>query len=127
MMIPERIAAEDALRIGLVDKVVESEEALQQYEKEWRKLVKASAPMAVGLVSDLIDAIDGKREEYKCCVSFMYREQCEVTVDMLCERRKSKEGKEGMDCFFSKCKPSWTHSLVCYKHKYSFFSFLFAM
>ena len=62
-MIPERITAEDALRIGLVDKVVENEEALHpQYEMEWRKLVKASAPMAVGLVSDLIDAINGKSE-----------------------------------------------------------------
>lgn len=62
MMIPERITAEDALRIGLVDKVVENEEALHQYEMEWRKLVNASAPMAVGLVSDLIDAINGKSE-----------------------------------------------------------------
>lgn len=62
MMIPERITAEDALRIGLVDKVVENEEALHQYEMEWRKLVKARAPMAVGLVSDLIDAINGKSE-----------------------------------------------------------------
>ena len=31
---------------------------------------------------------------------------------MLCERRQSEEGKEGMDCFFSKSKPSWV-SLVC--------------
>lgn len=60
-------------------------------------------------------------------VSFTGREQSEVTVNMLCERRKSKEGEEGMDCFFSKRKPSWTHSFVCYKHGYSFFSFLFAM
>lgn len=35
------------------------------------------------------------------------REQGEISVEMLCERRKSEEGKEGMNCFFSKTKPSW--------------------
>lgn len=40
MMIPERITAADAYRIGLVDRIVESEEAMAQYEAEWRKLVK---------------------------------------------------------------------------------------
>ena len=60
MMIPERIPAVDALRIGLVDKIVESEAAMMTYEKEWRKLVMAGPPAAVGLVSDLIDAIEGK-------------------------------------------------------------------
>lgn len=40
MMIPERITAADANRIGLVDRIVESEEAMVQYEAEWRKLVK---------------------------------------------------------------------------------------
>ena len=38
-MIPERIPAVDALRIGLVDKIVESEAAMMTYEKEWRKLL----------------------------------------------------------------------------------------
>ena len=60
MMIPERIPAVDALRLGLVDKIVESEAPMMTYEKEWRKLVMAGAPAAVGLVSDLIDAIEGK-------------------------------------------------------------------
>lgn len=60
MMIPERITAVDALRIGLVDKIVENEGAMMAYEKEWRKMVMAGAPNAVGLVSDLIDAIEGK-------------------------------------------------------------------
>ena len=43
-----------------MDKIVESEAAMMTYEKEWRKLVMAGAPAAVGLVSDLIDAIEGK-------------------------------------------------------------------
>lgn len=60
MMVPERIPAVDALRIGLVDKIVENEGAMIAYEKEWRKLVMAGAPGAVGLVSDLLDAIEGK-------------------------------------------------------------------
>ena len=60
MMVPERIPAVDALRIGLVDKIVENEGAMMVYEKEWRKLVMAGAPSAVGLVSDLLDAIEGK-------------------------------------------------------------------
>ncbi|KAK8817061.1 hypothetical protein WA556_002959 [Blastocystis sp. ATCC 50177/Nand II] len=102
MMIPERITAADAYRIGLVDRIVESEEAMVQYEAEWRKLVKAGAPGAVRLVSDLIDAIDGKSES----------EQGEVSVEMLCERRKSEEGKEGMNCFFQKTKPSWVKCFV---------------
>lgn len=58
MMIPERILAVDALRIGLVDRIVEDEAAMEAYEKEWRKCVKAAAPQAVGLVNDLIDAIN---------------------------------------------------------------------
>lgn len=40
MMIPERIPSTDALRIGLVDKIVEDEQAMDAYELEWRKLVK---------------------------------------------------------------------------------------
>ena len=40
MMLPEQIPATDALRIGLVDKIVENEEGLDTYEKQWRKLVK---------------------------------------------------------------------------------------
>lgn len=40
MMLPEQIPATDALRIGLVDKIVENEEGLDAYEKQWRKLVK---------------------------------------------------------------------------------------
>ena len=40
-------------------------------------------------------------------LNIICREQGEITVNMLCERRKSKEGKEGMDCFFTKKKPSW--------------------
>ena len=39
-MIPERISSSDALRIGLVDKIVEDEAAMEKYELEWRKLVK---------------------------------------------------------------------------------------
>lgn len=57
MMIPERIVASEALRIGLIDRIVEDEAAMEAYEKEWRKCVKAAAPQAVGLVSDLIDAV----------------------------------------------------------------------
>lgn len=57
MMIPERIVASEALRIGLIDRIVEDEAAMEAYEKEWRKCVKAAAPQAVGLVCDLIDAI----------------------------------------------------------------------
>ena len=63
-MIPERICADDALRIGLVDRIVANEDAMAAYEKAWRKSVQAAAPGAVGLVNDLIDAIDGASIEY---------------------------------------------------------------
>lgn len=48
-------------------------------------------------MGELIDRIDGAGEQ----------EQAAVTLDMLCERRRSAEGVEGMTCFFSKTKPSW--------------------
>lgn len=35
-----------------------------------------------------------------------------MSVEMLCERRKSEEGKEGMNCFFQKTKPSWVKCFV---------------
>lgn len=41
------------------------------------------------------------------CVCVTRRKQGEISVNMLCERRQSEEGKEGMGCFFSKTKPSW--------------------
>ena len=44
MMIPERITAADAYRIGLVDKIVENEEAMNKYEAEWRELVRFAFP-----------------------------------------------------------------------------------
>lgn len=88
-MIPEKISAPDAYHIGLIDKVederevyeqiVEDEEAMKQYEKEWRKSVKqdyekelmnrAAAPGATKLVCDLIDAIDGKSSEQDVVLS----------------------------------------------------------
>lgn len=66
-MIPERIGAADALRIGLVDRIVEDEAAMEAYEKEWRKCVKAAAPQAVGLVSDLIDAMSENPSSESVC------------------------------------------------------------
>ena len=48
-----------------------NEDAMTAYEKAWRKNVQAAAPGAVGLVSDLIDAIAGASKEYDCCLSVL--------------------------------------------------------
>lgn len=37
-------------------------------------------------------------------------------MNMLCERRQSAEGKEGMNCFFNKKKPSWVLIVCLNKH-----------
>jgi methylglutaconyl-CoA hydratase len=91
-----RFTVEEAFRIGLVDEATNNE-TFEHLVQAWIKRALACAPGAVADAKKLVDhqsfAIDDKT--------------LESTARLIAERRRSEEGQEGMDAFFSKRKPNW--------------------
>ncbi len=92
----ERLKAEDAYRIGLVNRWYPDD----QLDAEIDKLVKtilSSGPNAIVMAKELIsNAPLMKPDEFK-----------PYTAEMIAKLRKSDEGQEGMDAFLNKRKPNW--------------------
>ncbi len=92
----ERLSAEDAYRIGLVNRFYPDD----QYDAEIDKLVKtilSSGPHAITMAKQLISDVPlMSSDQYK-----------PYTAEMIARLRKSDEGQEGMDAFLNKRKPNW--------------------
>jgi methylglutaconyl-CoA hydratase len=92
----ERMTADKAFRLGLVNAVAPHEELDQSVEKIVRRLV-SSGPEALRVCKELLDD-----------VSEMPLERAkEYTAKVIAEVRVSEEGQEGMAAFLSKRKPRW--------------------
>jgi len=92
----DRFDAAEALRIGLVHRVV----AAAELEEAGRKRVASlltSGPEAVGVAKKLIEEVTGMTPD----------EAMGLTVRTIAERRASSEAKEGLTAFLEKRKPSW--------------------
>ncbi len=92
----ERFDAREALRVGLVHRVVPSAEL----EEAGRRKVAAlltSGPEAVRAAKALIEKVTGKGPE----------EAMPLTVRTIAERRASDEAREGLSAFLEKRKPAW--------------------
>ena len=92
----ERMTADKALRLGLVNAVAGHDELDERVDKIVRRLV-SSGPEALRVCKELLDN-----------VSEMTLEQAKgYTAKVIAEVRVSDEGQEGMAAFLSKRKPRW--------------------
>lgn len=97
LMTADMIGAEDALRIGLVQKVVEPEELMDTVTK-MAKNIASKGPQAIEKVKKVVRI---GRE-----MSRNYGEELEAE-EFGSLFGDGKEGKEGMEAFLGKRKPKW--------------------
>jgi len=93
-----RFGAEEALRIGLVDQVVASADALGAVQEVLAGDILACAPGAVADAKRLADDVAGRPVDHALM---------EETARRIAARRVSPEGREGIAAFFGKRKPAW--------------------
>lgn len=94
-----RIDAEEALRTGFIEQVVESMEAMDEAVDKLVSEVMTTGPCAVTLAKELtldFDRWTGTDEELR-----------EYTLDFTSRMRGSKEGQEGLSSFLEKRDANW--------------------
>ena len=95
-MTGESFGAEEAGRMGLVDRVVEPE-ALDATIEEITKNFELCAPSAVAAAKRVVNrAADGPLDAHR-----------RFTAEMIAQLRAGEEGQEGMAAFLEKRKPRW--------------------
>ena len=93
----ERFDAERALRVGLVHRVVEDTQALDNAVNETIEQIKTSGPEAVRECKKLIAHV----------ASHDLIDSVPYTIEAIATRRVSEEGQQGMNAFLKKEKPPW--------------------
>jgi methylglutaconyl-CoA hydratase len=92
----ERMNAERALTVGLLNKVVDDSELDPEVEQLVRSIL-TSGPEAVSMAKRLVSEVpDMLPEKFK-----------PFTAEMIARLRVSDEGQEGMAAFLEKRKPAW--------------------
>lgn len=92
----ERMTAERALQVGLVNKVVD-DDMLDTSVNELLDSILSSGPYAIAMAKKLINEIPGMSpDDFR-----------PFTAEMIARLRVSEEGQEGMDAFLNKRKPKW--------------------
>jgi methylglutaconyl-CoA hydratase len=94
-----RFTAAEALRLGLVDEVAASAEALAAYMERTAADALAGAPGAVAAAKKLVEDVVGRAVDHGLL---------EHTAAAIAHRRVSPEGREGVRAFLERRKPSWT-------------------
>lgn len=92
----ESISAEEAQKIGLVNRVV-SREKLNEEAMQLAETVAEKSPVAVGLGKMFFYAI----------ADMNYNNAMEYAREMLSINAMAKDFKEGLNAFFEKRKPNW--------------------
>tara|TARA_B100001175_G_scaffold296013_1_gene284584 strand:- start:36 stop:887 length:852 start_codon:yes stop_codon:yes gene_type:complete len=98
-MMAKRIGGEEALRIGMIDELVEDSSQFEQCVTNAVAEVMTTGPMAVAEAKSLtltFDRWNGSDEELR-----------EWTLDKTSEMRSSQEGQEGLASFLEKRSPDW--------------------
>ena len=98
-MMAKRIGGEEALRIGMIDELVEDSGQFEQCVSNAVAEVMTTGPMAVAEAKSLtltFDRWNGSDEELR-----------EWTLDKTSEMRSSQEGQEGLASFLEKRSPDW--------------------
>ncbi|MFO1533347.1 MAG: enoyl-CoA hydratase/isomerase family protein [Thermoplasmatota archaeon] len=96
LMTGERLKAEDALRIGLVDRVVPHDTLMAEARKTIDACI-ANGPLAMSCVKRLVD--DG--------LHLPLRDALELEADMFGDCFGTQDQKEGMNAFLEKRKPAF--------------------
>ncbi len=92
----ERMLAERAFEVGLVNKFVDDAE-LDASVDELVQTILSSGPEAVSMAKKLVSEVPSMTpEQFK-----------PYTAEMIAKLRISDEGQEGMDAFLNKRKPNW--------------------
>jgi methylglutaconyl-CoA hydratase len=91
-----RLTADDALKIGLVNKVVNPDELDGAVNEIVSELMQGS-PNALKVCKELLETVPQKKLD----------EVREYTADTLAKLRKSEEAQEGMNAFLEKRQPKW--------------------
>jgi len=92
----ERFSAQRAYEIGLVNQVVPKDE-LDAAVGKVLKLIMGSGPKAAGECKTLVKTVSGITKE----------DAINVTAEIISRLRATDEGREGMEAFLQKRKPSW--------------------
>jgi methylglutaconyl-CoA hydratase len=95
----ERFGVEEAHRIGLINDIVEDQEALNVLEENLKTSMMRCSPAAIVASKNLIANIEGK---------VITDDLREYTANRLADVRDSVDGQEGMGAFLEKRKPRWT-------------------
>ena len=93
----ERFSAAEALRIGFVHEVVAAGQ-IDAAVADWVKALAGASPNAVRACKQLVQDVAGRD---------ITRLLIERTVEDIADIRASDEGKEGVQSFLQKRKPSW--------------------
>ena len=99
-MMASKIDSVEAMRIGLIDFVVESSNDFDDRSKIISQEVLTTGPMAVTEAKNLtlvFDRWDGSDEELR-----------NWTLDKTSQMRGSEEGQEGLSSFLERRKPNWS-------------------
>ena len=97
MLTGERIGADEALRVGLLNGVVEPDKLESTVEDLVDRLI-SSGPGAIAACKKLLREVPG----------MTLQEAKTFTAEVLAHLRMSDEGQEGMRAFLEKRKPSWS-------------------
>jgi len=89
----DQISAEEALRIGLISKVVPHENLLDA-SMEMAKKIQSKAPLAIDLIKSSVN-----RQ--------LHGEELEYAVEAMGMLFKTEDAKEGMEAFLGKRKPNF--------------------
>ena len=93
----EQFDAEHALEIGLVNYVVPYGERLETKVNERIRALMSAAPQAQSVAKKLIQEVASHPKD----------KLGDYTGSVFAKRRMSSEGREGMNAFLEKRKPSW--------------------
>lgn len=95
----ERFSADEALRLGLLSMLVESEELLDAAINNLVDAILANSPQAVIAAKQLVVEAEGREIDDQLI---------EQTCHRIADIRVSKEGQEGLMAFLEKRPPAWS-------------------
>ena len=99
-MLASRIGSEEALRVGFVDEVADSVEAMEDAVSKVISEVMTSGPLAVVSAKRMVAELDRWEGDDASLRSW--------TLDLTSKMRGSPEGQEGLSAFLDGRKPTWS-------------------
>ena len=99
-MLASRIGPEEALRIGFVDEVADSADAMEESVSSVVSEVMTSGPLAVTSAKRMVGTLDHWDGDDASLRAW--------TLDLTSEMRGSPEGQEGLSSFIDGRKPAWS-------------------